>query len=175
MKKSELQNLALLELRNGKRVRFVGNTFIAEDLEVLGEDFFDEDLLQTYGGTEEDIIKVYDDEGGQINATPIWERQEIGWDKVPVGTKVSVRNSNNENWKARCFYKSHREDFYVIDEGLFRIEKYKLCKLAEEPVTAKELYDLRPCKDDRYCCYNDTQECSECVLDKVLDNCCRRK
>ena len=168
MKKSELQNLALLECRNGRKLRFMKDCFITDELEVLDQDAYDEDLIYAYSDKKNDVIRVFDDTSEEGNIKLAWERQEINWDKVPIGTKVLVRNSNNENWKARCFYKSHREDFYVIDEGLFRIEKYKLCKLAEEPVTAKELYDLRPCKDDRYCCYNDTQECSECVLDKVL-------
>lgn len=168
MKKSELQNLALLECRNGRKLRFIKDCFITDELEVLDQDAYDEDLIYAYSDKKNDVMRVFDDTSEEGNIKLVWERQEINWDKVPIGTKVLVRNSNNENWKARRFYKSHREDFYVIDEGLFRIEKYKLCKLAEEPVTAKELYDLRPCKDDRYCCYNDTQECSECVLDKVL-------
>lgn len=170
MKKSELQNLALLECRNGRKLRFMKDCFITDELEVLDQDAYDEDLIYAYSDKKNDVIRVFDDTSEEGNIKLAWERQEINWDKVPIGTKVLVRNSNNENWKARRFYKSHREDFYVIYEGLFRIEKYKLCKLAEEPVTVEEMVNLIPCIIDDTCKKPSGTLCKNCIAEAILKN-----
>lgn len=167
MKKSELNPCMLLETRCGEKMRFIRDCFVTDKLEILDQDAYTEDLIYAYNDEKHDIVKVYEEDSEAVK----WERQEIDWDKVPIGTKVIVRNSNNENWKARRFYKSHREDFYVIDEGLFRIEKYKLCKLAEEPVTIEDMANLMPCKlNSNSSCKNPNISCKRCISKAILKN-----
>ncbi|MGM9533711.1 MAG: hypothetical protein ACI3VR_00590 [Intestinibacter sp.] len=177
MKKSELENLALLELRNGKRVRFVGNTFIAENLEALGEDFFDEDLLQAYGDKEEDVMKVFDDVCCDENhVTLIWERKEIDWSKVPVGTPVLVRNYDMEDWIKAYFIEIGSKSFYVLNKRKTMIKDYRECKLMEEPLTIeglKEEYKTHgECygPDACYCCdYKKYKDINPCMVPWILN------
>lgn len=173
MKKSELQNLALLELRNGKRVRFVGNTFIAEDLEVLGEDFFDEDLAQAYGDEEEDVAKVYDDMSDE-DTKLIWIKKEFNWNDVPIGTKVFVRNYDYEDWQERYFVKKDGNLFFTLAKNAITATSFRQCKLVKQLITGAELEkEIIPYCESKSCsedCEYFAESDTECAFNWLLGN-----
>jgi hypothetical protein len=48
----------------------------------------------------------------------IWEREkEIYWSKVPVDTKILVRDRENESWEKAYFAKYHKGIIYAWEKG----------------------------------------------------------
>ena len=139
MNKSDLKNGMHVKLRNGSIREYYKGYFIGVEYNELGYiDFYDIDLKHN---TESklDIMEVFDEDNNTI-----WEREEVDWDKVPVGTKVLV-SANEIDWFTSYFIKklSPIEDanFYVINiKG--ELNEWEYCKLAEEPKEEVTFYDV---------------------------------
>lgn len=139
MNKSDLKNGMHVKLRNGSIREYYKGYFIGVEYNELGYiDFYDIDLKHN---TESklDIMKVFDEDNNTI-----WEREEVDWSKVPIGTKVLVSNNEN-NWYEHLFidYRNNEEfKFKAVDIKSRQIHNWKYCKLAEEPkeeVTVEKL------------------------------------
>lgn len=182
MKKSDLKNGYVVDLRvNGyRRVVLFDELLIDEN----GRYERASNLIQKYRNDlthrcdpNLDIMKVYNEEMDLI-----WEREEIDWSKVPVGTKVLV-SANEKDWFTSYFIKklSPIEDanFYVINlKG--ELYQWDYCKLAEESkekVSYKELLDEFNNYCDKY--YNKNNSCVGCECydgtnicrkEKIIDN-----
>ena len=85
MKKSDLKNGMVVELRNGKRFLIVNDFGIGEDscITINGFGGYDENLYDVIGYSEYDIIKIYKTEGNTFKTlfdnerlSLIWEREE---------------------------------------------------------------------------------------------------
>lgn len=76
-----------------------------------------------------------------------WSEQEyveppVDWSKVPVDTKVYVRDSDNEPWKPRCFAKFEYGRIFTWTAGATSFSKdccaniswWRQAKLAEDTV-----------------------------------------
>lgn len=85
MNKSALKNGMHVKLRDGSIREYYKGYFIGVEYNELGcIDFYDIDLKHNTE-SELDIMKVFDEDNNTI-----WEREEVDWSKVPVGTKVKV-------------------------------------------------------------------------------------
>ena len=166
MKKSELNPCMLLETRCGEKMRFIRDCFVTDKLEILDQDAYTEDLIYAYNDEKHDIVKVYEEDSEAVK----WERQEIDWDKVPIGTKVIVRNSNNENWKERYFITKTKTLFYAIEHDYHIAGHFTECKLAEEPVTVEGMVNLIPCTIDDTCKKPSGTLCKNCIAEAILKN-----
>lgn len=81
----------------------------------------------------------------------IWEREkEIDWTKVPMFTKVQVRDHENEKWRNRYFIKTGFNDSYpyitTICDGFTRCVGYN----EEESYKHIRLYDTMDAKKEWY-------------------------
>ena len=85
MKKSDLKNGMVVELRNGKRFLIVKDKGIGKDtcITINGFGGYDENLYDVIGVSEYDIIKIYKTEGNTFKTlfdnerlSLIWEREE---------------------------------------------------------------------------------------------------
>ena len=85
MKKSDLKNGMVVELRNGKRFLIVDDRGFGEDSCIALNGFmgYDENLYDVIGYSEYDITKIYKTEGNTFNnlfdnerLSLIWEREE---------------------------------------------------------------------------------------------------
>lgn len=160
MKKQELNPYMLLETRCGEKMRFIKGYFITNELEILDQDTYTEDLIYAYNNERHDIVKVYEEDSEVVK----WERKEFNWNDVPIGTKVIVRNFDNEEWRGGYFLKKDGKDFWVLREkNALMVTTYNQCKLEEEPVTVEELYN----KFDEKCCEY-SQGCGYCDYQKDL-------
>lgn len=87
------------------------------------------------------------DESDCYEKTKEWSEQEyveppVDWSKVPVDTKILVRDSDNEKWKKRHFAKFKNGKIYAWNDGrssftAFKHEStlwWKQGKLAEDTV-----------------------------------------
>lgn len=169
MNKSNLKNGMHVKLRNGSIREYYKGYFIGVEYNELGYiDFYDIDLKHNTE-SELDIMEVFDEDNNTI-----WEREEVDWSKVPVGTKVLV-SANEIDWFTSYFIKklSPIEDtnFYVINiKG--ELNEWEYCKLAEEPKEEVTFYDVNK-KMDSYCEKNNKscdQACGPCVTKYILDN-----
>lgn len=170
MNKSDLKNGMHVKLRNGSIREYYKGYFIGVEYNELGYiDFYDIDLKHN---TESklDIMKVFDEDNNTI-----WEREEVDWSKVPIGTKVLVSDNEN-NWYEHLFidYRNNEEfKFKAVDIKSRQIHNWKYCKLAEEPkeeVTKEELkeeyLDFMEPESYGYECDEDEIEClTEWILD----------
>ena len=120
MKLKDLKNGMSFECR-GKAKYFIINGKIYRDKGTLiPTGVFEErmkgysdDLLITLSDGEMDIMKVYD-----IDNKLIWERKEVDWSKIPVDTKVLVRNSQDQEWGCRYFAKYENGKIYAFMNGV---------------------------------------------------------
>lgn len=169
MNKSDLKNGMHVKLRNGSIREYYKGYFIGVEYNELGYiDFYDIDLKHNTE-SELDIMEVFDEDNNTI-----WEREEVDWSKVPVGTKVLV-SANEIDWFTSYFIKklSPIEDtnFYVINiKG--ELNEWEYCKLAEEPKEEVTFYDVNK-KMDSYCEKNNKscdQACGPCVTKYILAN-----
>lgn len=169
MNKSDLKNGMHVKLRNGSIREYYKGYFIGVEYNELGYiDFYDIDLKHN---TESklDIMKVFDEDNNTI-----WEREEVDWDKVPVGTIVKVSDDKIEWFNAYFIKKSSPiTAFYVISaEG--KLSDWAYCKLAEQAKEEVTFYDIEKemnqyCDDqneDRIC----QQECDTCGIKYILAN-----
>lgn len=112
--KIDLRNGMVAQTNRGDLFMFVDGMFMGEE-GYISQDEFDSDLVCRYSNLT--ISKVYKVKrpccfktmfAGR-NLVLIWERKDkIDWNKVPEGTKVQVRNTENGEWVNR-YYKGYDE------------------------------------------------------------------
>lgn len=170
MNKSDLKDGMVVTIRGGQQCILIERNLFKNNF-TLNSTLFDynEDLTHKKNKNN-DIVKVFDI--GKLKE--LWKREEVDWDKVPVGTKVLV-SANEIDWFTSYFIKklSPIEDtnFYVINiKG--ELNEWEYCKLAEEPKEEVTFYDVNK-KMDSYCEKNNKscdQACGPCVTKYILDN-----
>lgn len=184
MKKSDLKDGMVVELRKGTRLMLI-NDYLHNEMHEYNFNNYNEYLIHHRNVNILDIVKVYIIDISNIKEMfksiklkdmladeflkLIWEREkEVDWSKVPVDTKVLV-SFDGENWKKRYFAKYEKGKFYVYGGGsnswsnngsLF---DFDYCKLAEEPkeeITYKEVLN----EFDNYCeeYYKKNKSCVDC-------------
>ena len=180
MNKNDLKNGMTLILRGEGEKYIVKNKIFGEDkdgcmLELYSDlktwlRTFDDDLKKINRVYKNfDIMKVLD-----CDNKVIWERDETDWTKVPVDTKVLVRNSMGE-WAKRYFAEYKDGIFYAFNNGgtswsTSNKASWRECKLAEEAkeertVSVKDLY-----KEFRTMCESHPR-CDCCDYDDNYETC----
>lgn len=173
MKKSDLRNGMVVELSNGD-IKLVLQDNRCERLVLVNPinnrwlylDDYSDNLTYPQRDSDDisddDIDKIFESYTKymwDLDKGLLWERKEIDWSKVLVGTKVMVRNDINSKWINNAIFieKTNQGKFKILskDKDCFSIWKY--CELVEEPskeVTLKEL-------ENKYCDFQDF-ECGNC-------------
>ena len=178
MKKSDLINGLVVTLRLGEECLVVGSMLIKNNFRFnMHLDNFNEDLTHKEH-KHLDIVKVQ-----QLNKECVlWERKEIDWSKVPVDTKVLVRNSEKESWRKRYFAKYINGKYVCYasgttswsDEKTKSMTTWKYCELLEEPereVTYKELKkEYLDFMEPEVYGYDCDEEEIECLTEWLLNN-----
>ena len=174
MNKSDLKDGMVVRLRN-RDVRVIWNN----DLYKIYPDKlssyndlsnYNDDLKHAYDGNYKnlDIMKVvYDNE-------LIWERNEVDWSKVRVGTKV-LYSDDNEKW-FKGYYINYIDintnPHYVLNSDRDLVGDSKYCKLEEEPKEEVTLDGIDK-ELDSYCVKNNkicNQRCGPCVTEYIFKN-----
>ena len=189
MNKSDLKNGMTLILRGGEERYIVKNEIFGKGRDGYTLDLYKdlEGWLKTFddnlnkidrGDMYFDIMKVLD-----CDNNVIWEREEVDWNKIPVDTKVLVRNSKDGEWYKRYFAEYEDGRFYVFNNGgtswsISGKTSWEECKLAEEPkeeitVSVEDLFKaFRTMCESHDCCdccdYDDSDE--KCVFRWISDN-----
>ena len=197
MVKSDIKNGMSFKTRYGDKCYII-------DSKVYRNSDKDESILGLWGSLEEclesyndellvlyasphgaDIMEVYDTENNLV-----WERQEIDWTKIPVDTKVLVRNSHNHRWDKRYFAKYENGKVFTFINGYSSwsvintnyITSWKYARLAEteehrKEVTLQEIEKTftKFCKNQRkVSCGRGCSECiyigTSCKIKWLLDN-----
>lgn len=174
MNKNDLKNGMTLILRNYRKRYIINNKVFGDGDDEFTLDLFDdlddwldrldEDLkIKRKGGSEYDVMRILD-----CDNNVIWKREEVDWTKVPVDTKVLVRNFKEEEWKRRYFAEYKDGMFYAFNNGLTSWStsneiSWREYKLAEEPkeeitVSVKDL-----CKAFKTMC--ESHNCNCCDYD----------
>lgn len=177
MNKNDLTNGISFKIRKGNMNYIINNKIyvnlefktLRNDacLEVYIKDLNDD--MSSVISRDYDIMKVFD-----VNGKLIWERQEIDWNKIPVDTKVLVRDNDEEEWARKYFAKYKNGKFYCYSSGTtswsnkhdssfsYGLIEWKQCKLAEEPEKVKPhiTYDYIISKHNEYCANHST--CTNC-------------
>lgn len=169
MQKSEIINGMLFELRMGSTYYVIEGMVYIKTIEhtlVPCETLWD--FLETYKddliskkSSNFDIVKIFDN-GGKT----IWKRDEIDWSKIPVDTKVLVKNSENVKWDRRYFAKYENGKVFTFTNGATSwstsrpnnliVVSWKYAKLApNEKTINKEI-------DDEFRTYCYETSCSKC-------------
>lgn len=170
MNKSDLKDGMVVTMGGGNQCILIeGNLF--KNNFTLDSTIFDYNKdLTSKKNKNYDIVKVFD-----IGKTKeLWKREEIDWDKVPVGTKVLVSDNEN-NWYEYLFvdYQYNEEfEFKAIDIKSKQLHNWKYCKLAEEPKEEVTFDDIDK-KLDFYCINHNKicdQACGPCVTKNILEN-----
>lgn len=138
MKKSDIKNgMIFIERNNNKYYVIEDRVFIklknkialefVQDLNIY-LDMYNNELDSLYNSNS-DIIEVWD-----MSNNILWEKEE-DWSAIPIGTKVLVRNREDEVWTPRIFV-NYRPDYYykfkTLLEDLSGVQEWKFCKLIEE-------------------------------------------
>ena len=122
MNKNDLKNGMTLILRNYRKRYIINNKVFGDGDDEFTLDLFDdlddwldkldEDLkIKRKGASEYDIMRVLD-----CDNNVIWKREKVDWSKVPVDTKVLVRDSMGE-WYKRYFAEYKDGIFYTFNNG----------------------------------------------------------
>lgn len=182
MVKSDIKNGMSFKTRYGDKCYII-------DSKVYKNSDKDESILGLWGSLEE-CLKSYDNELLVLHESPhgadimevydcdnnlIWERQEIDWSKVPIDTKVLVRNDGFTDWVASyfagysngyyCTYPKGRTSWTNKKGNVFR---WNQCKLAETEEHRKEVTLQEIEKTFTKFCVNQrkddyTRGCSKCI------------
>ena len=140
MKKSDLKNGMVVELRNGKRFLIVNDRGIGKDTCINLDGFggYDENLHDVIGYSEYDITKIYKTEGNTFNnlfdnerLSLIWEREETklsNEDKqiIKKGLKKIQEECKNHKYCVGCIFDDN--DQCLLNE----IDDLEVDKLFEE-------------------------------------------
>lgn len=183
MNKNDLKNGMFFEMRNKSRFLILNNEIYLEGINLYEYSSNLHYFLVSYNDdmcsmndNEYDIMEVFN----SCNES-IWKREKVDWAKVPVDTKVLVRNSKDEEWQRKHFAEYKNGKVFTYDYGtswgVSNKTPWRECKLAEEPkeeitVSVKDLYkafktmcDLHNCD----CCdYDDNYE--TCEFRWISDN-----
>lgn len=192
MVKSDLKNGMSFKTRYGDKCYIIDSKVYRnsdKDESILGLwdslekclESYDDELLVLYTSPHgADIMEVYD-----IENNLVWKRKEIDWTKVPVDTKVYVREDENADWLASYFAGYSNGYYCTYPEGRTswtnekgNVLRWNQCKLVEEPkkevpkvITAKNLSE----KFKKYCSGkgNNYDVCSGCKYDydRLIEHC----
>lgn len=130
MKKSDLKNMMVVELRNGNRYCKIDN-FLMRECGHMNLNSYDEDLLeQKTRNNDFDIVRIFNTKGCTFDTIftekkleLIWERYpKVDWENVKKGTIILVRNNEKKAWKKRTFIS------YVNDEVEYPFITYNIEK-----------------------------------------------
>lgn len=182
MVKSDIKNGMSFKTRYGDKCYII-------DSKVYKNSDKDESILGLWGSLEE-CLKSYDNELLVLHESPhgadimevydcdnnlIWERQEIDWSKVPIDTKVYVRNNDNDYWHKEYFASYSKDTWYTYLNGKTSwsnnsgsLACWNQCKLAETDEPKKEVTLQEIEKTFTKFCVNQrkddyTRGCSKCI------------
>lgn len=141
MKKSDLKDGMIVELRNGDICIVLGDKLLdTNDYAYI--DGYDDDLTDEYQ-KDLDIVKVYKDKSlcglesryERDNLKLLWEREDkIDWTKVEFGTKVRVWDKGESLAYEGLFLEYVSEDeecpFRVYSEDIKDVVMWECCELA---------------------------------------------
>jgi hypothetical protein len=184
MNKNDLKNGMFFEMRNKSRFLILNNEIYLEGINLYEYSSNLHYFLVSYNDdmcsmndNEYDIMEVFN----SCNES-IWKREKVDWAKVPVDTKVLVRNSKDEEWQRKHFaeYKNGKVFTYDYDTSwnTSLITTWEYAKLAEKPkkemiVSAKDLYKAfrTMCESHPRCdCCDYNYSVGTCEFKWILDN-----
>lgn len=184
MNKNDLKNGMFFEMRNKSRFLILNNEIYLEGINLYEYSSNLHYFLVSYNDdmcsmndNEYDIMEVFN----SCNES-IWKREKVDWAKVPVDTKVLVRNSKDEEWQRKHFAEYKNGKVFTYDYGTSwntsLITTWEYAKLAEKPkkemiVSAKDLRKAFRimCESHPRCDCCDYNYCVEtCEFKWILDN-----
>lgn len=184
MNKNDLKNGMFFEMRNKSRFLILNNEIYLEGINLYEYSSNLHYFLVSYNDdmcsmndNEYDIMEVFN----SCNES-IWKREKVDWAKVPVDTKVLVRNSKDEEWQRKHFAEYKNGKVFTYDYGTSwntsLITTWEYAKLAEKPkkemiVSAKDLRKAfrTMCESHPRCDCCDYNYCVEtCEFKWILDN-----
>mgnify|MGYP006928570824 FL=1 len=179
MKKSEITNGMIFELRTGSTYYGIEGMVYTKTIkhtlvpcETLRDflETYEDDLTSKYT-PKLDIVKIFDNEGKMI-----WNIDQIDWSKVPIDTKVLVKNSENREWDRRYFAGFINGEVTTFSNGMTSwstsrpnnpiLVSWKYAKLAHNEKTInKEI-------DNEFKTYCHEKDCLECDYSSSKNNEC---
>lgn len=120
MNNIELKNGMSFVTRGGDKFHIMGNTIYIEEGKYSLEFYcYLDDTLNDYDANlknkhliTQDITKVFD-----IDNNLIWEKGTVDWSKIPIDTKIWVRDSKDDDWLPRHFAKYENGKVFVYYDG----------------------------------------------------------
>ena len=184
MNKNDLKNGMFFEMRNKSRFLILNNEIYLEGINLYEYSsnlhYFlvsYNDDMRSMNDNEYDIMEVFN----SCNES-IWKREKVDWAKVPVDTKVLVRNSKDEEWQRKHFAEYKNGKVFTYDYGTSwntsLITTWEYAKLAEKPkkemiVSAKDLHKAfrTMCESHPRCdCCDYNYSVGTCEFKWILDN-----
>lgn len=184
MNKNDLKNGMFFEMRNKSRFLILNNEIYLEGINLYEYSSNLHYFLVSYNDdmcsmndNEYDIMEVFN----SCNES-IWKREKVDWAKVPVDTKVLVRNSKDEEWQRKHFAEYKNGKVFTYDYGTSwntsLITTWEYAKLAEKPkkemiVSAKDLYKAfrTMCESHPRCdCCDYNYSVGTCEFKWLMDN-----
>lgn len=169
MQKTQITNGMIFELGTGSTYYVIEGMVYTKTIEhtlVPCETLWDfledyENNLTSKHLSSLNIVKIFDN-GGKM----IWNIDQIDWSKVPVDTKVLVKNSENGEWEKRYFagfingevtaFVNGKTSWSTLNPNNPILASWKYAKLAlKETTTNKEI-------DDEFKAHCHKIHCSEC-------------
>lgn len=143
-------------------------------------EYYDEDFKWS-SNKKWDIMEIYD-----CDNKLIWKREEIDWSKIPVDTKVLVKNGENGEWNRRYFAGFTNGEVTTFSNGMTSwstsrsnnpiLVSWKYAKLVEnKKVKNENIEDIENqfaeyCKGKRCATECGYYGSLSCILAWVLDN-----
>lgn len=143
-------------------------------------EYYDEDFKWS-NNKKWDIMEIYD-----CDNKLIWKREEIDWSKIPVDTKVLVKNDENGEWNKRYFAGFINGEVTTFSNGMTSwstsrsnnpiLVSWKYAKLVEnKKVKNENIEDIENqfaeyCKGKRCATECGYYGSLSCILAWVLDN-----
>ena len=184
MNKNDLKNGMFFEMRNKSRFLILNNEIYLEGINLYEYSSNLHYFLVSYNDdmcsmndNEYDIMEVFN----SCNES-IWKREKVDWAKVPVDTKVLVRNSKDEEWQRKHFAEYKNGKVFTYDYGTSwntsLITTWEYAKLAEKLkkemiVSAKDFHKAfrTMCESHPRCDCCDYNYCvGTCEFKWILDN-----
>lgn len=176
MNKSDLKDGMMLKLRNDNMYSLLHGYLLELTLNdtykiIASMDDYDDEFnnLVTILSKPfvKDIMKIYDKD---MNV--LWERKDVDWSKVEVGTKVMVKFNFDEEYQEGTFICINDNGKFLTYDKRAGILHWKYCKLAEEQ---KEEVTIDDINEDivRYCHKNSdycNRLCGLCTTKYILNN-----
>lgn len=143
-------------------------------------EYYDEDFKWS-SNKKWDIMEIYD-----CDNKLIWKRKEIDWSKIPVDTKILVKNDENGEWNKRYFAGFINGEVTTFSNGMTSwstsrpnnpiLVSWKYAKLVEnKKVKNENIEDIENqfaeyCKGKRCATECGYYGSLSCILAWVLDN-----